>query len=26
MFGTVIELPEGADRQAQLLAVLGRRA
>ncbi len=26
MFGTVIELPAGADRQAQLLAVLGRRA
>ncbi len=26
MFGTAIELPEGAARQAELLAVLGRRA
>jgi uncharacterized protein (TIGR03086 family) len=26
MFGTAVDVPEGADRQTQLLAVLGRRA
>jgi len=26
MFGTALDVPEGADRQTQLLAVLGRRA
>jgi uncharacterized protein (TIGR03086 family) len=26
MFGTTVDVPEGADRQTQLLAVLGRRA
>jgi uncharacterized protein (TIGR03086 family) len=26
MFGTVVEVPEGADRQTQLLALLGRKA